>query len=134
MLATTTGYAFAYALTALFVQRKFLARRPPKIAGLLAVLLAGAWAIMPSIALFFLNRLSWKSVEGLQLGNVFNVFFTRVSSQLAYHEYFAFGWLLIAAVLNAKWFARQVKNFRPPEKIETPPVLSEVPPATGTPN
>ena len=42
--ATTAAYAFAYALTALFIQRKFLARRPPKLAGLLAVLLVGFWA------------------------------------------------------------------------------------------
>ena len=111
MLATTAAYAFAYALTGLFIHRKFLSRRPPKLAGLLAVLLAGAWAIMPSIVLFFINQLSWKSVEGLQLGNVFNVFFTRDSGQLAYHQYFAAGWLLIAAALNAKWFVQQVKTF-----------------------
>ena len=117
MLAATAAYAFAYALTALFIQRKFLARRPPKIAGLLAVLLAGAWAIMPSIALFFVNRLTWKSVEGLQLGNVFNVFFTRDNNQLIYHQYFAFGWLLVAMALNGKWFAQQVKNFRPPPDV-----------------
>jgi hypothetical protein len=124
-VATTAAYAFAYALTALFVQRKFLAKHPPKLAGLLAVLLAGAWAIMPSVALFFLNKLSWKSVEGLQLGNVFNVFFTRDGSQLVYHEYSAFGWLLIAAGLNAKWFVQQVKHFRPPEKIEPPPMIAK---------
>ena len=125
MLATTAAYAFAYALTALFIQRKFLSKRPPKLAGLLAVLLAGAWAIMPSIVLFFLNRLSWKSVEGLQLGNVFNVFFTRESSQLLYHQYFAFGWLLAAMLLNVKWFAQQMKHFRPPEKNDPPPVIAK---------
>lgn len=121
-ILTTAVYAFAYALTALFVHRKFLAKRPPKIAGLLALLLAGAWALMPSIALFFLNKLSWKSVEGLQLGNVFNVFFTRDSQQLLYHELFAYGWLLVAVLLNAKWFLQQVKNFRPPEKVEPPAI------------
>jgi hypothetical protein len=128
-LAATATYAFAYALTALLIHRKFLSRRPPKLAGLLAVLLAGTWAIAPSIVLFFLNQLSWKSVEGLQLGNVFNVFFTRDDGRVIYHQYFAFAWLLVAMALNAKWFVRQVKNFRPPEKIEKPPVLSEVPPA-----
>ncbi len=121
-ILTTAVYAFAYALTALFMHRKFLAKRPPKIAGLLALLLAGAWALMPSIALFFLNKLSWKSVEGLQLGNVFNVFFTRDSQQLLYHELFAYGWLLVAVLLNAKWFLQQVKNFRPPEKVEPPAI------------
>ena len=114
-------YAFAYALTALFIHRKFLPRRPPKLAGLIAVLLAGAWAIAPSIVLFFLNRLSWKSVEGLQLGNVFNVASLRDDGQQLYHLYFAFGWLLVMIVINAKWFFQQLKNFRPPPSA--PPVL-----------
>ncbi|HEX3857126.1 MAG TPA: hypothetical protein VHY30_07520 [Verrucomicrobiae bacterium] len=118
----TTAYAFAYALTALFIHRKFLSKRPPKLAGLIAVLLAGAWAIAPSIVLFFLNRLSWKSVEGLQLGNIFNVGSLRDDGQQLYHLYFAFGWLLVMIVINAKWFLQQAKNFRPPP-LNAPPVL-----------
>lgn len=121
--ATMTAYAFAYGLTALFIHRKFLPHRPAKITGLIAVLLAGGWAIAPSIFLFFANQLSWKSVEGLQLGNVFNVYFNRDATQLVYHEYFAFAWLLIVVLLNLRWFTRQVRNFRPPEKIEKPPVV-----------
>ena len=112
-LATTTAYAFAYALTALFIHRKFLARRPPKLAGLLAVLLVGIWALAPSVVLFFLNQLSWKSVEGLQLGNVFNISSLRNEHQRIYHLYFAFGWLLVMLLVNAKWFWQQVKNFQP---------------------
>jgi len=124
--ATTTAYAFAYALTALFIQRKFLPRRPPKLAGLLAVLLAGAWAIAPSIVLFFLNQLSWKSVEGLQLGNIFNVVSLRNEDQRLYHLYFASGWLLLMILINAKWFMRQAKNFQPLVRVtaeNSPPVL-----------
>jgi hypothetical protein len=120
--STTMAYAFAYALTALFIHRKFLPRRPPKLAGLLAVLMAALWAIAPSIVLFFLNQLSWKSVEGLQLGNVFNVASLRDDDQRIYHLYFAFGWLLVMIVINAKWFLQQAKNFRPPP-LEAPPVL-----------
>jgi hypothetical protein len=120
---TTAIYAFAYALTALFVQRQFLPRRPPKMAGLLAVLLAGAWALVPGIGLFFLNKLSWKSVEGLQLGNVFNVYFTHAPDQLHYHELFAAGWLLVATALNAKWFVRQASSFRPPPGADKTPPL-----------
>jgi hypothetical protein len=119
--ATTAAYAFAYALTALFIHRNFLSRRPPKLAGLLAVLLAAAWAIAPSVVLFFLNQLSWKSVEGLQLGNIFNVASLRDDDQRLYHLYFAFGWLLVMIVINAKWFFRQANNFRPPPVA--PPVL-----------
>ncbi|HEY5232310.1 MAG TPA: hypothetical protein VIK35_02085 [Verrucomicrobiae bacterium] len=124
--ATTMAYAFAYALMALFIHRKFLSRHPPKLTGLIAVLLAAAWAIAPSIVLFFLNQLSWKSVEGLQLGNVFNVASLRDVNQRIYHLYFAFGWLQVMIVINAKWFVRQVKNFQPLDRLaqdNPPPML-----------
>jgi len=84
-------------------------------------LLAGAWAIAPSIVLFFLNQLSWKSVEGLQLGNVFNIFSLRETADLRPHQIFALGWLLLILLVNAKWFLRQAKTFRPPPSA--PPVL-----------
>jgi hypothetical protein len=124
--SVTMAYIFAYALTALFIHRKFLSRRPPKLAGLLAVLLAALWAIVPSIILFFLNQLSWKSVEGLQLGNVFNLYSLHDDDRRIYHQWFAFGWLLVMIVVNMKWFLQQVRNFQPllratPEN--SPPVL-----------
>jgi hypothetical protein len=119
--SATMTYIFDYALTALFIQRKFLPKRAPKIAGLLAVLLASFWAIAPSIVLFFLNQLSWKSVEGLQLGNIFNVYSMRDTSQRYYHLIFAGVWLVLMIALNAKWFLRQIKNFKP--RPSAPPVL-----------
>jgi hypothetical protein len=118
IMIAMTAYAFAYALTALFIHRKFLTRRPPKLAGLLAILLAGGWAIVPNVFLFFVNELSWKSVEGLQLGNIFNVFFNRDASQLIYHEYFSCVWLLVAAALNSRWFLHQVRQFQPLDRPE----------------
>jgi hypothetical protein len=117
---TLAMYAFAYALTALFLQRNFLPRRPSKLTGLIAILLAGGWALAPAIFLFFANRLSWKSVEGLQLGNVFNVLYSRDTSQLIWHEYFACGWLILVVALNVKWFLRQLKNFRPADNAVPP--------------
>lgn len=123
---TTAAYAFAYALSALFIQRKWLSRRPPKIAGLLAVLLAAAWAVLPSIFLFFVNKLSWNSVEGLQLGNVFNLFTLRDDSQRMLHLIFAGIWFFAMLILNAPWFFRQLRNFRPPMRVtaeNSPPVL-----------
>ncbi|MEI9960736.1 MAG: hypothetical protein WDM76_06290 [Limisphaerales bacterium] len=120
---TVIAYTFAYALTALFIHRKFFPRRPAKLTGLLAVLLAAIWALLPSIVLFFLNQLSWKSVEGLQLGNVFNIFSLRDAEQQLYHQYFAFGWLLIIALVNIRWFLAQVKNFRPLERNVAPPPM-----------
>jgi hypothetical protein len=128
--AAIMAYVFDYVLLALFIHRKFLSRRPPKVAGLLAILLVGLWAVAPSIILFFLNQLSWNSVEKFQFGNVFNVLATRDDERRIYHLYFSFAWLVLMILLNAKWFARQIKNFRPYEKIEAPPVLAEVPPAT----
>ena len=86
------------------------------------------------IFLFFVNQLSWKSVEGLQLGNIFNVLFNRDTSQLIYHEYFACGWLLVMIALNGKWFLQQVRNFRPLEKVEDPPAEADVPPVITQPN
>ncbi|MEI9864628.1 MAG: hypothetical protein WDN00_08760 [Limisphaerales bacterium] len=119
------AYVFAYALTALLIHRKFLAKRPPKIAGILMVLLAGLWAIAPGIVLFFLNKLSWTTMEGLQLGNVFNVLSMRDEAGRNSHLIFALGWLFVMVLLNARWFIRQFKNFRPLQRDALPPVITE---------
>lgn len=126
--ATTAAYAFAYALTSLSLHRRFMSRRPPKLAGVLAVMLAGAWAVVPSIVLFFLNLLSWKSIDGLQLGNIFNVFSLHDDGQRFSQQLFAFGWLLVMLLINAKWFSRQVKNFQP-FNLTPPPVITQTPAA-----
>lgn len=123
----TTAYAFAYALTALFIHRKFLPKIAPKITGLIAILLMGLWAIAPSILLFIVNRLSWKAAEGLQLGNIFNVFYLRNDEHSYYHTWFALAWLAVMTLINAKWFWTQVKNFRPPSP--EPPVIGDLPQA-----
>jgi hypothetical protein len=114
-------YVFAYSLTALFIHRTFLPRRPAKLAGLLAVLLVAGWALIPPAILFFINELSWKTVDSLQLGNMFNVEFNREPGHVVYHEYFAAGWLLMAAALNLKWFVRQIQNFHAPAAEPAPP-------------
>jgi len=121
----TTGlYAFDYALLALFLQRKYFRHRPAKLAGLLAVLLAGGWALAPGIFLFFANRLSWKSIDGFQPGNIFNVFSLSEGSDQMKHQVTAMIWLVVMLFINAKWFRQQVKNFQPPPAVENvPPVL-----------
>ena len=111
--STTIFYAFAYALTARFIHRKFIPKRPPPIAGLLTILLVGLVAIGPGIALFFLNQLSWKSIEGLQLGNIFNIFSLHEIHQQRSHFYLAAGWLALMLVINAGWFLTQWRNFQP---------------------
>jgi hypothetical protein len=125
-------YAFAYALLALFIHRRFLSKRPPKIAGVLAVLLPGAWAIVPNLALFFSNRLSWNSLSELQLGNVFNLLMVPSNSLRWQHLVFSFVFLMVTLLLNVPWFLRQVHNFTPVVKRE---IVAEpnTPPATATP-
>jgi hypothetical protein len=112
--STTIFYALAYALTARFIHRQFFPKRPPQIAGLLTILLVGLVAIGPGIVLFFLNQLSWKSIDGLQLGNMFNIFSIHEPSQRWSHFYVAGGWLALMLVINAGWFLKQWRNFQPP--------------------
>jgi ABC-type transport system involved in multi-copper enzyme maturation permease subunit len=125
-------YAFAYGLTGLAIQRRFFPRRPAKLAGLLTVLLAAGWALIPGIFLFFTNHLSWRSVEGLQLGNIFNVMADRSDADMFAHGVFAGIWLLVAVLLNAAWFRRQFKNFVAPTEVPPPPIINQLPPATGS--
>ena len=116
-------YAFAYAMTALFVHRAFFRHRPAKIAGLLAVFITAACALAPSIVLFFLNELTTFSIERLELGNVFNIFVMRDDGRLIYHFYFALCWLAVIAALNMRWFFKQIRNFVPPPK-DAPPIIA----------
>ncbi len=113
MTTATVLYTFAYALTALWLHRTFCRRRPPKLAGVFAILLPAALALIPNLVLFIFNRLSWKAIEGLQLGSVFNVYALRDEGDRMYHLICAGFWLLVVMVLNAKWFFRQVKYFKP---------------------
>ena len=106
-------YSFAYALTALFLHRRFWPQRPAKITSLIAIILAAGWALLPAFILFFMNKLSWQSIEGMQLGNVFNVFSMRDAASLPPHLGFAAGWLGLGVLLNLRWFFRQLKNFAP---------------------
>jgi len=125
----TVCYAFAYALLGLLVHRKFLSRRAPKVAGLLAVLLAGGWAVVPSVVLFFLNRLTWTSVQQMQPGNIFNIFTLRDGELRLEHLYCSVALLGLMLVLNFRWFARQVQAFRPPGLTPEPgPVAPVAPP------
>ncbi|HEY9509488.1 MAG TPA: hypothetical protein VIV82_06460 [Verrucomicrobiae bacterium] len=126
-------YGFAYALTALFIQRKFFPRRPPKLAGVFGILLPGIWALAPNIVLFFMNRLSLHSVENSQLGNVFNVFMVRDPDQQWAHLICAAAWFALVIALNAKWFSKQWREFRTLEKFpQSEPARAAMPPPIPT--
>jgi hypothetical protein len=107
-------YLFAYALFALFLQRKFLSRRAPKWAGIIAVFITALTALGTNIVLFFLNELTWQSADHLQLGNAFNLMGAASEGMQMLHILFALFLLLIALALNTPWFFTQWRNFRPP--------------------
>ncbi|MCL4177285.1 MAG: hypothetical protein KJ072_06020 [Verrucomicrobia bacterium] len=119
--AGVISYLFAYALTALLVHRRLLSGRPPRLAGVLALIIPGALAVVPNLGMFFLNRLTWDAVERLQLGNLFNLFIVRESAHQLDHLLCAGTWLMIACALNARWFVRQFQSFQPLETAVTPP-------------
>lgn len=108
-------YAFAYALTGVFIHRTFFPKRPAKLAGGLALIVAAVLSLGPIIVLFFMNQLSWRELEKLQLGNAMNLFNGITPEQRQVHLYFACGWLGVMLLLNIKWFVVQIKNFRPAE-------------------
>jgi hypothetical protein len=135
---TTTAaivcYAFAYALLALFIHRRFMSGRPPRVAGVMAILLPGAWAVVPNLILFFSNRLSWGTLSERQLGNPFNLLMNLDDLIRSQHLAFAFVFLLVTLLLNVPWFLQQVRNFKPLDRraptqrsVPLPPVATPPP-------
>jgi hypothetical protein len=50
----------------------------------------------------------------------------RDDGRLIYHFYFALCCVALMAILNARWFFTQLRNFVPPSK-EAPPVIAYEP-------
>jgi len=115
----TVLYTVAYALTALFLHRKFGGKSQPKIAGVIAVLMASLWALLPNINLFFGGRISEHTLERLQLGNIYSVFLVNSHSHRMHHIWFALSWMILALALNARWFVSGWKAFRPLARLES---------------
>ena len=113
-------YLFAYALFALVIRRRFMPRLAPKIAGILAVFITAITALGTNIVLFFMNELSWRSADHLQLGNAFNLMTEHEANQYIEHLVFALGLLLVAGILNTSWFFAQWKYFRRPAAANPP--------------
>jgi hypothetical protein len=126
-------YWFAYALTGLWLNRKFFPRRPPRLAGALMVLLAAVWAIAPNFLYFFMDRLSIQNIERSQPGNIFNVFLVTERHQRMLHLIFAVAWLALMLALNAPWFIRQLRAFKQPQPSDAPPVIGAAPPPIPAP-
>ena len=128
---STVLYTIAYALTALFLQRTFSKKLPAKSTGVLAILLAGGWALLPNLTLFFINKFSWNILETLQLGNLFNVFSVRKEMHRTYHVWFALGWVLLMVALNVRWFIASFRAFRPLARKQSRQTAPPVPAETG---
>lgn len=126
--AAAICYTFNYALVGLFLHRKFLAHRPAKLAGIFAVIVPAAWALVPVLFFFFLNRLSTRDLEHIQLGNVFNIFVVGLLPQKQQHLLFAACWLVVMAALNFRWFTQQLKNFQPFRRVKPAASAADAPP------
>jgi hypothetical protein len=111
-------YAFAYALTGLYIQRRIFPLWPAKMAAVVTLLLGSAVAVGLEIVLFFANQLSWRAFEHVQPGNAANLFAVTTPDDRRIHLYSACAWLAIALLFNAGWFIRQLKRFHPPEPIK----------------
>lgn len=127
-------YLIAYALTALWLHRRFLGHLSAKFASTFFLLLPPLLFLIPALFFFFINRLSWSAVEERQLGSLFNLFEDKVQREhLLEHFLFAIGWLLVMFLLNARWFIRQTEDFKPyhPEEDEPMRYAGSPPPKLG---
>ena len=114
----TTGitfflYALAYCLFGLFIHRRFQSHRPAIFAGLCSIALPALWAIVPNLAFFFLNKLSWDALQERQLGNIFNLFAMKDRSFTWDHQMCALVTVALGVVLNLRWFLAQRRAFVP---------------------
>lgn len=128
-------YVMGYSITALLLHRRFFPRRTPKLAGIFAVLLPALWALAPFIGLFFANRLTFRALERLLPGSVFNVFVVNDSADRAIHMFTAAAGFALVAILASRWYFRQWREFRPLERIQAPPAVpsaSSPPPVMTT--
>ena len=110
--AATALYFFAYALTGLFLHRRFWRNRPPKLAGICAVLVPLLLGVIPTLVLFFLNRFTYTSRESFMPGNIFNLFVNH-NSHAPTHCVVATVWVVVMLALNAPWFLAQFLAFQP---------------------
>ncbi|MST00499.1 MAG: hypothetical protein EXS29_04200 [Pedosphaera sp.] len=127
-------YLLAYALTAVWLHRRFLANLSAKFASVIFLLMPPLLFLIPTLFFFFVNRLSWDVMDERQLGSLFNLFVDKVrNNHLFEHLLFAGGWLLLILLLNARWLIRQIQDFKPyrPEEDESSRYAGSPPPKFG---
>ena len=114
-------YLLAYALTAVWFQRRFLGNVSTKFASVIFLLMPPLLFLIPTLLFFFVNGLSWVFMDERQLGSLFNLLVNEVQeNHMLEHLLFAGGWLILILLLNARWLIRQIQDFKPyrPEENE----------------
>lgn len=112
---------FAYALIALWIRRIFLARKiPSHHSWAFALLLIALGSVLPLVLLGMMLGLSTNSIV-LWLGFPFAGFDYRPNDAMLLFLFWWSAWLLVAALLNARWYLRQWREFRAPERQKTQP-------------
>jgi hypothetical protein len=106
-------YIIAYALTGLFVRRKFFPRVNPIIGGLTMLLIPALWAIVPNVVLFFMDRLNQLDSRSVQLGDILNLLYTRSKTGPLDHLMFASVWAAVMFFANLPWFLKSFRDFQP---------------------
>lgn len=115
---TIVLYALSYTLTALFLRRLFFRSGVnPATTGALALMVATAVIVTPFIITASVGDSTRVWQSGIELGNVFALGYTHRTGE---HVVVAAVWACLGLLLNARWFAAQVRNFRP-LAIQRPP-------------
>ncbi len=111
VFASIIAYFFAYALTGLYLHRRFWSTRPPKLAGIAAIIVPLLFGVIPTLVLFFLNRFTSTALDQFLPGNIFNLF-VQNGANAPMHIMVAAAWLIVMIILNAPWFFRQFAAFK----------------------
>ena len=111
VFVSVVAYFFAYALTGLYLHRRFWPTRPPKLAGIAAVIVPLLFGVIPTLVLFFLNRFTSTSLDQFMPGNIFNLFVRNAEANATLHFMVAAAWAAFMLALNARWFFRQFAAF-----------------------
>lgn len=110
------AYFFAYAMTALLVQRRFLRRRlRDGYTWVVALLLVVAGSVLPPIAAFLAANDAASRTDFFERWIFLNPFaplWNRTSSWLIV---LSLVWAATATVATSRWLAAQIRAFRPPE-------------------
>lgn len=115
-------YGLAYAMTALLARRYLLTRWVgSKYTWFVALLLLAAGCVIPFLIGYMAASGNLRGAEDIGGWLVTNPFTLGIHSYQSTYLVFAGGWALLAVVLNADWFAEQIRAFRRPELLVPPP-------------